>query len=72
MKVRIITEAGTVVGYQVVEHESPAPGQFRASLMASQGQKLHEVEVPEDLALVPSPEEIHRKLLPHLQKKAAA
>jgi hypothetical protein len=72
MKVRVVTEANAVVGYQVVETEHPAPGQFRASLMAGPGQKLHEIEVAEDFQIVPSPEEIHKKLATHLAKKAAA
>lgn len=72
MKVRIVSEGSNVVGYQVVEDESPAPGQFRAALTASQGQKVHEVEVGEDFALVPNPEEIHKRLAGHLTKKATA
>jgi hypothetical protein len=71
MKVRIITEAGNVVGYQVLENESPAPGQFRGGLIAGQGQKLHEVEVADDFALVPGREEIHKKLAIYTYKKAA-
>jgi len=71
MNVRIITEAGNVVGYQVLENESPAPGQFRGGLIAGQGQKLHEVEVADDFALVPGPEEIHKKLAIYTHKKAA-
>jgi hypothetical protein len=72
MKIRIVTEGGSVVGYQVVEAEAPAPGQFRAGLTAGPGQKLHEVEVAEDFVLVPSPEEIHKKLAAHLTKRAVA
>ena len=73
MKVRIVIEGGSnVVGYQVVENESPVPGQFRAALTASQGQKVHEVEVGDDFALVPNLEEIHKRLAGHLTKKATA
>jgi hypothetical protein len=72
MKVRIVVEGSNVVGYQVVENESPAPGQFRASLVAGQGQKIHEVEVAEDFALVPGPDEIHKRLAGHLAKRATA
>jgi hypothetical protein len=72
MKVRIVTEGSNVVGYQVVENESPAPGQFRAALTAGQGQKVHEVELADDFALVPNPEEIHKKLAAHFAKKATA
>lgn len=72
MKVRIVTEGNAVVGYQVVENETPAPGQFRGGMMAGQGQRVQEVEVPDDFTLVPSPEEIHKKLATHLLKKAAA
>ena len=72
MKVRIVAEGSNVVGYQVVENESPAPGQFRAALAAGPGQKVHEVEVGEDFALVPNPEEIHKKLAAYSIKKATA
>ena len=72
MKVRIVTEGNTVVGYHPVENEPPAPGQVRGGLMAGQGQRIQEVEVPDDFALVPSPEEIHKRLAAHLPKKAAA
>lgn len=72
MKVRIVTEGNAVVGYHVVENETPAPGQVRGGLMAGQGQRVQEVEVPDDFALVPSPEEIHKRLAAHLPKKAAA
>jgi len=72
MKVRIVAEGSNVVGYQVVEDASPAPGQFRAALIAGQGQKIHEVEIGEDFALVPNPEEIHKRLAGHIAKKATA
>lgn len=72
MKVRIVTEAGNVVGYQVVEHQSAAPGEFRSGLLAGPGQKLHEIEVPEDFTIVPGPEDIHKRLAPYVLKKAAA
>ncbi|HLH07557.1 MAG TPA: hypothetical protein VKW78_09990 [Terriglobales bacterium] len=72
MRVHIITEGAAVVGYQVIENANPAPGQFRSGLMAGPGQKLHEVELPEDFATVPGPEEIHKRLTAYIQKKAAA
>ncbi len=34
MKARIVIEANKVVGYQLVEDNSPVPGQFRGGLMA--------------------------------------
>ena len=72
MKVRIVTDGGNVVGYQVVESESPAPGQFSAALTAGQGQKIHEVEIAEDFALVPNPEEIHKRLAGQIARRATA
>ena len=72
MRIRIVTEGNTVVGFHPVEEETPATGQVRGGLMAGQGQRVHEVEVSDDFALVPSPEEIHKKLFAHISKKAAA
>ncbi len=72
MKVRVVTEGGNVVGFQAIEEELPAPGQFRAALTAGLGQRVHEVEVGEDFVLVPSPEEIHKRLAAHTTKKATA
>jgi|SwirhisoilCB3_FD_contig_31_13687876_length_420_multi_2_in_0_out_0_1 hypothetical protein len=72
MRVRVVTEGGNVVGYQVAEERTSAPGEFRCSLTAGPGQKLHELEIGDDFALVPSPEEIHKKLGAQLTKRAAA
>jgi hypothetical protein len=72
MKVRIVTEGSNVVGYQVVEDESTAAGQFRAALTAGQGQKVHIVEAGEDLSLVPNAEEIHKRLAANFTKRATA
>lgn len=69
MRVRIVTEGNRIVGYQPVADGSPAPGQFRAGLMAGPGQEAQEVEVPEEFALVPSSEDIFKRLATHLPKK---
>jgi hypothetical protein len=71
-KVRIVTEGNNVVGHHPVENEALAPGQVRGGLIAGQGQRIQEAEVADDFALVPSPEEIHKRLAAHLTKKAAA
>lgn len=72
MKVRIVTEGNAVVGYHVVDNEAPTPGQVRGGMMAGHGQRVQDVEVPDDFTLVPSPEEIHKKLAAYVLKKAAA
>ena len=72
MRVKIITEASAVVGYQIVDTTPAAAGEFRGGLIAGSGQKLHEVEVGEDFVSVPGPEEIHKRLAAYTQKKAAA
>ncbi len=71
MKVTIVTEGNSVVGYQIADKETPAPGQFRGGLIASNGQKLHELEVPDDISLVSNPEEVHKRFAAQLGKKAA-
>jgi len=71
MKVRIVTQANKVVGYQRLENNSPAPGEFRGGLIAGPGQQILEADLPEDFDLVANPEDIHKKLAAHLHKKAA-
>jgi hypothetical protein len=71
MKVTVVTDGNSVVGYQIADKETPAPGQFRGGLIAGDGQKLHELEVPEDSISVSNPEETHKKLAAHLGKKVA-
>lgn len=72
MKVRIVTEGNAVVGYHVVENETPAPGMIRGGFVAGPGQRVHEVEVADDFTLVPGPEEIHKKLAGLIPRKVAA
>lgn len=73
MNVRVVSEGNTVVGYQVGPNlDNIAPGQISGALMAGPGQRVQDVEVPDDFALVPSPEEIHKRLAAALSKRAAA
>jgi hypothetical protein len=71
MKIRVISDATGVVGFHVLDKETPPIGMVRGSLMAGEGQRVHDIEVPDDFPIVPSPEDIHRKLL-GLSRKAAA
>jgi hypothetical protein len=71
MKVTVITEGNSVIGYQIVDKETLIPGQFRGGLLAGSGQKLHELEVPDDFLTVSDPEEAHKKLAAQLGKRAA-
>lgn len=72
MKLTIITEkSGEVVGYAPSRdrHATGQPGQFRGGLVAGPGQRMHEVEVSDDLPFTPNAEEIHGRLRALLPKK---
>jgi hypothetical protein len=76
MKVMVVmNEAGKVVGAHIVSTPSrePRPGDFppEIRLAAGGGQRLLELEVPEDAVMGRSPEEALRNLQGHKDAQAS-
>jgi|SwirhirootsSR3_FD_contig_123_63410_length_958_multi_10_in_2_out_0_1 hypothetical protein len=70
MKLTVITdETGAIVGASQghaprtdVKKGEKATTEFRAGLMAGPGQRVHEIEVPDELAKVEDPNEFGERL----------
>jgi hypothetical protein len=76
MKMTLITdERGELVG--AMEGHAPTPdaakvsenGDFRAGLMAGPGQRLHEIEVPDELRKIKDPDEFGTSLMSHVRRE---
>ncbi|HTF45752.1 MAG TPA: hypothetical protein VK641_17730 [Terriglobales bacterium] len=69
MKISIITDHnGALVG-TIRGHETSAKLEgMTAGVLLGPGQKIHHVDVPEDLAKLESADEFHAKLVPHIPK----
>jgi hypothetical protein len=56
---------------ELVATQQAAPDQrgMEAGLMAGPGQKLHEVDVPDELAEIRDAAELHQKIAPYIPKR---
>ena len=77
-KMTIVTdERGELVG--AMHGHAPRPDQakgpekgkeeFRGGIMAGPGQRLHEIEVPDQLASIEDPDEFGAQLMMHVRKE---
>jgi hypothetical protein len=77
-KLTIVTdERGELVG--AMHGHAPRPDrskgpetgrdEFRAGIMAGPGQRLHEIEVPDELASIKDPDKFGAELMRHVRKE---
>ena len=80
MKLTVITDKdGAIVGAMQGHVEVPDPDrpsqstkEFRAGLAAGPGQRLHQVEAPDELGKIADPNEFGRRLTEFMGRKAKA
>jgi hypothetical protein len=72
MKLTVITaDDGTVIGSMRTGgmHAMSQGGPMRGGLLAGPGQKIQEIDVPDDLAAIEDGEKLHKEVQKHLHKK---
>ena len=70
MKISIITDhngalVGTIQGHDL----SVKRDGMEAGVFLGPGQKIHRVEIPEELGTLTNADEFHAKLVPHIPKR---
>jgi hypothetical protein len=69
MRYTIITDqSGNLVGSVKGDVLSEKQGDVEATLVAGPGQRLHHIDVEDEIAKVTDPDEMHKKLAPYLSK----
>ena len=70
MKMTIVrNEAGAIVAFAHLRAAQPG-GKFAVGVVAGPGQKVENVEVPDELAALEDGAELHKRITAHLAKPA--